>query len=152
MGDTGPRAGEDPTRLAAPVAAPGGECGDGVGGGVPTLGDADDLAGAVLVGLGAADGDQDPAGSVADVDEVEAGELGAAHRGGEPEQDERGIAGTLDGGAVKVVEDPTDLGGRERAGLSSGCGADQAPQPAPDLADRVVDGRVRESVDAGADT
>lgn len=84
MGGTGPQAGEDRTRLAAPVVVPGGECSDGVGGGVLTVGDADDLAGAVLVGLGAADGDQDPAGLVADVGEVEGGELAAAHRGGEP--------------------------------------------------------------------
>ena len=91
------------------------------------VGDADDLAGAVLVGLGAADGDQDPAGLVADVGEVEGGELAAAHRGGEPEQDERGVAGSLGAGAVDVVEDLTDLDGRQRAGLPSGCGADQAP-------------------------
>jgi hypothetical protein len=56
----GPDAGEQGTGLVAADLEPSSEGGDGVGGGVGAVGDGDDLAVSFLVGLGAADGEQQP--------------------------------------------------------------------------------------------
>ena len=114
----------------------------GSGGGMPAVGDADDLAAAVEVGLGAADGDQQAGGLALDVGEGERGELTAAQRGGEPEQDQRGVPGTLGAGAVDAGDDGTDLVHAKRPGLPDGGGAEAAAQTAADLSDGLVAGRV----------
>src|SRR5918995_1717077 len=114
----------------------------GSGGGMPAVGDADDLAAAVEVGLGAADGDQQAGGVSLDVGEGERGELTAAQRGGEPEQDQRGVPGTLGAGAVDAGDDGTDLVHAKRPGLPDGGGAEAAAQTAADLSDGLVAGRV----------
>ena len=132
--------------LGASVAEPGVECGDRVGGGVLAVDDGDDLAVGVLVGLGPADGEQDAAGLELDVGQREGGQLGAAHRRGEAEQDERGVAGAQGGAAVDVLDDLADVVGAERSGLAAGCGADDAAQAAADLANAFGEDRVGESV------
>lgn len=124
------------------MAEPGGQGGDGVGFGVLAVGDADDLAPALGVGLGAADGEQQAGGLGRDVGEGERGELGAAQRGGEPEQDQRGVPGALGAAAVDPGDDGADLGDRQRPRLTSGGGAEAAAQAAADLADGLVAGRV----------
>ena len=103
----------------------------------------DDLAFGVLVGLGPADGEQDAAGLVPNVGQRECDQLGASHRGREPEQDDRGVAGALGAAAVDGVEDLADVLGSQWPGLASRCGADEAAQSSPDLPhalgqDRVV--------------
>lgn len=103
-----------------------GEGGDGVGGGVVAVGDTAGVAGRVLVGLGPADGQDQAAGLRLDVCESERGQLGAAQGGGEPEQDDRGVAGALGSAAVDRAEELADLGGPEQGGLAAECGADDA--------------------------
>lgn len=58
-----------------------------------------------------------------DVGQVEGDELGAAHRRGEAEQDDRGVADPDRGGAVHGGEDLAEVGDGEQAGLAAGCGA-----------------------------
>jgi len=83
-----------------------------------------------------------------DVGQGEGGELGAAQRAGEAEQDQGGVPGAVRGAAVDGGDDPAQLGHGERAGRAAGCGAENAAQSAGDLADRVVVDRVRQSVAA----
>ncbi|HEX5533736.1 MAG TPA: hypothetical protein VFX33_08355 [Actinomycetales bacterium] len=93
-----------------------------------------DLTVGVLVGLGPTNGEQDAAGLELDVGQRERGQLGAPHRGGEAEQDDRGIAGTQGGRAVDVLDDLADLPGAQRSGLAAGSGADDPAQTSADLA------------------
>lgn len=55
---------------------------------------------------------QEAGGLGRDVGEVECGELGAAQRGGEREQDQRGVAGALGAAVVDPGDDRVDLGHR----------------------------------------
>jgi hypothetical protein len=107
------QAGEQSTGLGASVAKPGVEGGDRVGGGLLAVDDGDDLAIGVLIGLGPADSEQDAARLKLDVVQRQGSQLGAAHRGGEAEQDERGIADAQDGAAVDVLADLADVVGAE---------------------------------------
>jgi hypothetical protein len=72
---------------------------------------------------------------VLDVGQGQCGQLRAAHRGGEPEQDDRCVASPRGGAAVDVLDDLADLRGGQGAGLAARCGADDAAQAATDLAD-----------------
>jgi hypothetical protein len=145
------------SELGAAESGPGGEGGDGVGAGVAAVRDGDLLAVLLLVGLGLPDRDEDAGRLVVDVSEGEGGELGAAHRGGVAEQDDRGVADPDRLGGVDGVDDPADLGGGERVGQAPWCGAVAAAQPEADLADKGGLGGVREAVlevdvaDRGAD-
>lgn len=116
------------------MAEPGVECRDGVRDGVLAVDHGHDLTVGVLVGLGPTNGEQDAAGLELDVGQRERGQLGAPHRGGEAEQDDRGIAGTQGGRAVDVLDDLADLPGAQRSGLAAGSGADDPAQTSADLA------------------
>lgn len=72
----------------------------------------------------------------------------AVQRSAEAEQDHGGVTGALGGGAVDAVDDLADLLGPEGAGLSAGCGADDAAQSPADLPDTLTEDRVVESVPA----
>lgn len=110
--------------------------------------DADDLAAGFLVGLGAAQMEQQTARFGLEVSQGERGELGAAQGAGEADQDQRGVADTADGGAVDGGDDLAQVGHTERAGRAAWGAADNPAQPAPDLADRVVVDRVRDAMGA----
>lgn len=138
---------ERPGRFAAD-GGPGGEGGDGVGEGVLSVGDSDELAAAFGVGLGSADVQEQPGRLGLDVGEGEGGELGASQCGGEAEQDDRGVACSLGGAAVDGCEDLADLGGAEWSGQPCWCGAEGAAQPAADLADPFGEDRVVVSIAA----
>lgn len=70
--------------------------GDRVGASAAAVGDADHVASALLVGLGAADGDQEARRAGLEVGQLQAGEIGAAQRAGvaEHEDDLRATATT----------------------------------------------------------
>ena len=72
----------------------------------------------------------------------ERGQLRAAQCGGEAEQDDRGVASALRGGAVDAGDDLADLGQPERACLAAGCGAQGAAQTAAEVAGSGVIWRV----------
>ena len=118
--------------------------------GVLAVGDADDLAAGLGVGLGAAQVQQQAAGLGLEVGEGEGGQLGAAQRAGEAEQDDRGVADAADGGAVDGGDDLAQVGDAERPGRPARGGAEDAAQSAADLADRVVVDRVGDSRGGGA--
>jgi hypothetical protein len=82
---------------------------------------------------------------VLDVGEGEGGQLGAAHRRGEAEQDQCGVPSAEGCAAVDVLDDLADLAGPERPRLAAGCGSDDPTQPAPYLADTFGEHRVVES-------
>jgi len=104
-------------------------------------GDRDDPAVAVGVGLGAADGQQHSPGLEVEVGEVEGDELGGAQRGGEADQDERGVADPQRCGAIDRAKDLDDVGSREGPGLTGGRDPEHAAQAAAYGADDlVVDG------------
>lgn len=121
---------------------PGVEGGDGVGLGVPTVGDADELAAGLGVGLGLADADEQAFGLGLDVGELKARELRAAQRRGESEQDDGGVPGSAGRRAVDVGEHAADVVGAQGSGLAARCGAQGPAQTAPDGLDRLVGDRV----------
>lgn len=140
--------GEQRSGLVAPMGAPAGESLDRVGGGVVAVGDADDGAFGVLVGLGRAQMQQQPAGLRLDVIQSERDQLGAAQRGGVAEQNDRGVAGAERGAAVDGAQDLAQVGGGERPGLADRGDAVGAAQAAADLAHGVVVGRVGNAANA----
>jgi len=88
-----PEAGEQGSRCMAAQSTPGSESGEWVSLGVGAAGDGDGLTVSFLVGLGAADRDQKFVRFLLDVEQGQGDQLGAAHRGGVAEQDDRGITG-----------------------------------------------------------
>src|SRR5437899_4978091 len=80
-----------------PGHAPGCEGGDGVGKGVWAVGDTDALATSVLVGVGPANSQEQPARLGLNVSECERGQLGTPQSRGEPEQDDRRFTSALGG-------------------------------------------------------
>jgi hypothetical protein len=75
--------------------------------------------------------------------DVEGDELGAAQRGGEPEQQQRPVAQPGQGGGVELGEDLLKGAEVERRGPTLGCGAVRAADPREDLLDRARIARVR---------
>lgn len=106
-------------RCLATQVPPGDEFADRVGGGTAPVGNADQGAGCVLVGLGAADVQQQAAGLGFDAGQGEGGELADPQRRGVAEQDQRGVAGTQQAAAVDRGEDLRNLGPRSAAGLGA---------------------------------
>lgn len=77
---TGPDPREHRAWLVTSDSQPGGQGRDGVGHGVGSVSDGDDLAVLFLVGLGSSDRDQEAAGLEFEVFQVQRDELGASHR------------------------------------------------------------------------
>lgn len=100
--------GEESARLVAAQLEPGAEGFDGVGGGVVAVGDGDGLSFVVLVGLGSVDGEDCSPGLELHVGQGEVHDLGASRRGGEAEQDDRGVADADRCRAVNVLNDLAD--------------------------------------------
>lgn len=81
--------------------------------------DSDDLTDSVLVSLGSADDEHDATGLELDIIQRQGGQLGAAHRRGVAEQDQRGVAGTQSAASVDVLDDLADVVGAEGTGLAA---------------------------------
>jgi hypothetical protein len=112
------------------------------------VGDTDNLAMSFGVGLGASYV-QEHAGRLGlDVGKSQGGQLGAAQRRGEADQDERGVARTFRGGAVDRRHDPAKLVQSERPCLALWGGTQSAAQASPYLTDGLADDRVVESAAA----
>lgn len=73
------------------------------------LGDSDDLAFALGVGLGGTNVEQEAAGFVFEVGQGEGGEFADTQRGGEPEEDDGGVALAGGRGAVDGAQDALDV-------------------------------------------
>ena len=112
------------------------------------VGDADDLAAGLGVGLGATQVQQQAVGFGFEVGEGECGELGAAQRASEPKQDDGGVAGPAHGVAVDGGDDLPQVGDAQRPGGSARRGSEEAAQSATYLSDCVVVDRVGQPVAA----
>jgi len=121
---------------------PGIEGGNRVCGGVLSVGDGDRLAVGFLVHLGAADVKQEPGGLGLDVGQGERDELGATHRRGIADEDDRGVADPDRSGSVDVVEDLANIVDRERPGEASG----RSPLGASQVAANLLHGFGRDRV------
>lgn len=106
------------------------------------MGDGDLLAMSFLVHLRLPDVEQESGGLVFDVGEVERDQLSPPHGGGVAEQDDRGVADAVRGGAVDAADDLADLLDRQWPGEASRCGAVGSAQAAADLADGLGGDRV----------
>jgi hypothetical protein len=136
------QAGEQRAGRGAADGEPGCDGADGIGVGVLAVGEADDLATPVWVGLGPAHTQQQPGSLGLEVGEGESRQLGAPHGGGEAEQDERGIPGPARRASVDAPHDSTDVGDDQRPGLPARRHPEPPAQPSTDLPHRVVQHRV----------
>ena len=106
---------------------------------VLATGDSDELAVAVLVGLGAAYGHEDAGGLGNDVGQVESREFAGSQRRRVTEQDDSPVAHPDRHARVNTEDELVKFGDGERVGLTVRGGAHDPAQPAPyeDISGRV---------------
>jgi hypothetical protein len=146
-GDAGPvDPGEQRAGTCRADPEPGVECPDGVGLPVLAAGDSDDLPPAVLVGLRAADRDEDAGGLRHDVGKIEGGELAGTQRGGVAEQNDGAVTRADCGHGVDGRDGLAELIDGEWVCLAPGRGAHDPTQSAADSSYDDVGGRVGQAL------